>query len=100
MTDFPQPCPQQYFDEDQFQGNYSSAAGASWSATAFIAPQRAQSAPSSDPRPLPGQFRGHAGVQRDNMVRGWHYMSSPPRGFTCVCRLTSSHQRMLLVIIK
>jgi len=67
MTGFPQPCPQQYFDEDQFHGNSSPATGASWSATVFMAPEHPQSAPSSNPRPLPGQPWGHAGVLQNNM---------------------------------
>ena len=75
MTDFPQPCPQQYFDEDQFQvhGN-SSAAGVSWSVTASMFPQDPQSAPSSNPRPLPGQPWGHDGILQDDMVSDWYYM--------------------------
>jgi len=67
MTDSPKPCPQQYSGDDQFHGNSSPAAGASWNATAFMAPQHPQSALSSNPRPLPGQPWGHAGVLQDDM---------------------------------
>ncbi|KAI0270869.1 hypothetical protein BGY98DRAFT_1009101 [Russula aff. rugulosa BPL654] len=66
MTDFPQPCPQQYFDEDQFHGNSSPAAGPSWSATTLMAPQHLQTAPSSDHHPLPAHW-DHAGILQDDM---------------------------------
>jgi hypothetical protein len=81
MTDFPQlePCPRQYFEEDQFHGDSSHAVGASWSAsyaTTSTSPQHPQSAPLPNHRPLLGQPWGHAGVLQDDMVSGWYRVFS------------------------
>ncbi len=100
MTDFPQPCSQQYFDEDNFHGDSFPAAGTSWGATTLMAPEDSQPAPSSNRHPLLGQPWGHAGVLRDDVVSGCYRMFSHLRGFTRIFRLTSFHQQMLLVIIK
>jgi hypothetical protein len=62
--------------EIQFPRDAPPAADAPWNATAFPAPQYPQSAPpSSYPRPVPDQLRGHAGVVRDAMVSDGIVMS-------------------------
>ena len=58
--------PQQYFDEDQFHGDASTAVGTSWSVTTSMIPQHPQSAPNR--RLLPGQPWGHADILQDDMV--------------------------------
>ena len=75
MNDFTQlygSYPQQYFDEDQFHGNASTAVGTSWSVTTSMIPQHPQSAP----RPLPGQPWGQAGILQDDMVSDWYRIFS------------------------
>jgi hypothetical protein len=85
--------------EIQFPRDAPPAADAPWNATAFPAPQYPQSAPpSSYPRPVPDQLRGHAGVVRDAMVSDGIVMSVLRSINDPYTRAAfSSLQRMLLV---
>ena len=58
--------------KDLLPGDTIPAVEALWNATAFLAPQHPQEAPSSCPLPVSGQPHGHVGVVRDAMVSDWY----------------------------
>ena len=74
--------------EGLFPGNTIPTVDAPWNSTAFLAPQHPQAAPSSHPRPVPGQPHGHASVVQDVMVSDW-YPGAPDAN---ACIVFSSHQ--------